>query len=722
MALQHPDSRELKTASQALRRAMDRLYGIQKDSKALEKEIKRAADALAERQLDALMSGMSVEELNRDKRGIRVSALKSAGIENLGQLYRRSKGSLESIEGIGETNAAMIYNTVGTIAATAKEGMRLKLSAEDESPELKKLISLLQRYAAGRHPRMAAEELIADFGEEADMALSVSRKALGGLGWLFSTARDKKNALAAAEDVLALSRCGIIDKAELIHRDFMESAPTGDAMESFRKNSAPFAITLEYVCGMAAAGAVPDAVPAELAQAVNARKLDLSLLRATLRPYQTFGTKYILTQRYSLLGDEMGLGKTMQAIAAMAALKAEGGTHFLVVCPASVLVNWCREVEKHSMLPVTEIHGGDKAEELRDWLSQGGVAVTTYETARAFTLPEGFYLDMLVADEAHYVKNPTALRTRALIRLCDRSDHVLFMTGTPLENNVDEMCALLDILNPETALKARELKYLSNAPQFRESIANVYLRRTREDVLTELPEKIEKDQWCRPTAEDWKGYFAHVMAKNFMGMRRIGWHTEELSKSSKAQRLCELISQARQEGRKVLVFSYFRDTAEKVLRLAGANAFGPINGSVPSAKRQQIVDEFSAAADGAVLVCQITAGGTGLNIQSASVVIFCEPQIKPSLETQAISRAYRMGQARSVVVHRLLCEGSIDEEMVSLLRDKQELFDSFADVSVAGSESLADEEMRSWINRLIDSELEKLEGTKPSTHVQNPRN
>ena len=326
MALQRPDSRELKTASQALRRAMDRLYSIQKDSKALEKEIKRAADALAERQLDALMSGMSVEELNRDKRGIRVSALKSAGIENLGQLYRRSKGSLESIEGIGETNAAMIYNTVGTIASTAKEGMR-----------------------------------------------------------------------------------------------------------------------------------------------------------------------------------------------------------------------------------------------------------------------------------------------------------------------------------------------------------------------------------------------------------RIGWHTEDLSKSSKAQRLCELISQARQEGRKVLVFSYFRDTAEKVLRLAGANAFGPINGSVPSAKRQQIVDDFSNAPDGAVLVCQITAGGTGLNIQSASVVIFCEPQIKPSLETQAISRAYRMGQARSVVVHRLLCEGSIDEEMVSLLRDKQELFDSFADVSVAGSESLADEEMRSWINRLIDSELEKLEGTKPSTPVQNPQ-
>lgn len=710
MAISRPDTAGFKAASAALRQAAEQLEHIRRDSGALEKEIKKAADALAERQLGEFLSGMSVEELSRDKRGIRVSALKNAGIENLGQLYRRSRGSLESIPGIGETGAALIHSTVQTIASTAREGLHIRLSADDNSKELQRLLPLLHRYAAASRPRMAAEELLADFGEEMEVALSVSKKALSPLSWLFSSPTEKKNAVAAAEDVLALSRCGITDKAALIHADFQQSSPKGDALEAFRKNSAPFAITLEYVCGMAAAGSAPAAVPAELAQAVNARKLDLSLLRATLRPYQVFGTKYILSQRYSLLGDEMGLGKTMQAIAAMAALKAEGGRHFLVVCPASVLVNWCREVEKHSLLPVTEIHGADRMDELSAWISSGCVAVTTYETARAITLPEGFSLSLLIADEAHYVKNPAAQRTRALIRLCDAAEHILFMTGTPLENKVDEMCALLDILSPETALKARELKYLSNAPQFRESIANVYLRRTREDVLTELPEKIEKDQWCRPTAEDWKWYFAEVLARNFMGMRRIGWHTEELTKSSKARRLAEIIDMARQEGRKALVFSYFRDTADKVMRLVGDNAFGPINGSVSSAKRQQIVDEFTAAPDGAVLVCQITAGGTGLNIQAASVVVFCEPQIKPSLETQAISRAYRMGQSRSVLVHRLLCEGSIDEEMLSLLRDKQELFDCFADESAAGIESLADEDMRSWVNRLIDSELERMEG------------
>jgi len=274
---------------------------------------------------------------------------------------------------------------------------------------------------------------------------------------------------------------------------------------------------------------------------------------------------------------------------------------------------------------------------------------------------------------------------------------------------VDEMLSLLSMLNRDTADAAAQLRYISDAPKFRECIAPVYLRRTREDVLTELPEKIEKDQLCRPTLSDLKHYFAHVMAKNFMGMRRIGWHVSDLSKSSKAARLSEIIAQARLEGRKVLVFSFFRETAEKVLQLAGENAFGPINGGVPSAKRQEIVDAFTAAPPGAVLMCQITAGGTGLNIQAASVVVFCEPQIKPSLETQALSRAYRMGQTRSVLVYRLLCENTVDERLVELLRDKQELFDCFAEDSVAGRESIESGEMKLWIDGLIAEELRRME-------------
>ena len=125
----------------------------------------------------------------------------------------------------------------------------------------------------------------------------------------------------------------------------------------------------------------------------------------------------------------------------------------------------------------------------------------------------------------------------------------------------------------------------------------------------------------------------------------------------------------------------------KVGTLLGDRCYGPINGSVSPQRRQEIIDEFDKAPAGSVLAAQIQAGGTGLNIQSASVVIICEPQFKPSIENQAISRAYRMGQTRNVLVYRLLCDDTVDEKITDLLESKQEIFDGFADQSVVAGES-----------------------------------
>jgi SNF2 family DNA or RNA helicase len=133
----------------------------------------------------------------------------------------------------------------------------------------------------------------------------------------------------------------------------------------------------------------------------------------------------------------------------------------------------------------------------------------------------------------------------------------------------------------------------------------------------------------------------------------------------------------------------------------------PITGDITPQRRQEIVDEFAAAPDGAVLASQVQAGGTGLNIQSASVIIFCEPQIKPSIENQAISRAYRMGQVRDVLVYRLLADDTIDEWMLEILQGKQEQFDSFADESVVGEESLKPSE-QAWITRMVEEEKKRL--------------
>jgi SNF2 family DNA or RNA helicase len=174
-----------------------------------------------------------------------------------------------------------------------------------------------------------------------------------------------------------------------------------------------------------------------------------------------------------------------------------------------------------------------------------------------------------------------------------------------------------------------------------------------------------------------------VRAGNFMAMRRAAYACPE--KSAKLNRLCEIVEEAAENGLKVVVFSNFRDVLGAVKGTLAATrskgdgqVFGPVSGSVPPARRQQLVDEFAAVPGHAVLVAQIEAAGVGLNMQAASVVIICEPQTKPTIEHQAVARAHRMGQPRSVRVHRLLATRGVDERMVEMLKNKTRLFDAYA--------------------------------------------
>jgi SNF2 family DNA or RNA helicase len=177
--------------------------------------------------------------------------------------------------------------------------------------------------------------------------------------------------------------------------------------------------------------------------------------------------------------------------------------------------------------------------------------------------------------------------------------------------------------------------------------------------------------------------------------------------------MLEIIAQAESENRKVIVFSFFLDTIRKVTSLVGDRCFGPINGSISPQRRQEIIDQFDKAPAGAVLAAQIQAGGTGLNIQSASVVIICEPQFKPSIENQAVSRAYRMGQTRNVLVYRLLCEGTVDEKITAMLESKQAIFDAFADKSVAANESMELDDKT--FGNIIKEEIDRINAKRGNT-------
>ena len=250
------------------------------------------------------------------------------------------------------------------------------------------------------------------------------------------------------------------------------------------------------------------------------------------------------------------------------------------------------------------------------------------------------------------------------------------------------MATLITILNPNVAQTIQPMLSLSSAPQFREAVAPVYYRRKREDVLTELPELVESYEWCDLLPGEKKLYQEAIAEQNFMAARRVSWNADDLANSSKARRLMEIVEDAKEQERKVLIFSFFLDTVAKIAAMLGTSCMEPITGSVSPARRQEIIDEFDKAPAGSALVAQIQSGGTGLNIQSASVVIMCEPQLKPSIENQAISRAYRMGQARSVLVYRLLCDDTVDERIIELLRAKQKEFDAFADESKAADDTL----------------------------------
>lgn len=683
------DSTEAKILSEKHRALLAELTRFETFAEDQRHEVSQAAGAMAEQETLRLLADIPVEELNRDKRGFRIKLLRDSGYETVADIKAASLWKLTAINGISSESARAIKQAAEEIAGAARQGARIRLSEDARSRSATRLVRALSRLKNGGPPALAAQKLRKEYGDEIESALEALRPATGGLKWLFCSRQKKQQAIEAYDTLRTLLRGAYFRRAQELRDELtrVEDTSAARAWADFSANSIQFFNLLEEIePGVLGTDDAVYGLPEDLAREIQAQEFFPEGLRCQLRRYQEWGVKYALHQRRVLLGDEMGLGKTIQAIAVMVSLRNTGATHFLVVCPASVLTNWCREIQRMSDLPVTKVHGQDRTEALAAWQETGGVAVTTYETTGHLQLEPAFRYALLVVDEAHYIKNPEAQRTRSVKALSEHAQRLLFMTGTALENRVDEMISLIRLLQPQVASAVRGMEFLAAAPQFREKVAPVYYRRKREDVLTELPELIENREWCSMTAREEAVYEDAVLSSRYADARRVSWNVDDLSDSSKARRMQELIGEAKEDGRKVIVFSFFLDTIRKITELLGETCYGPVTGSVPPQRRQEIVDRFDAAPAGSVLVAQIQAGGTGLNIQSASVVILCEPQFKPSSENQAIARAYRMGQTRNVLVYRLLCEDSVDERILALLEDKQAIFDAFADPSAAASQ------------------------------------
>lgn len=653
---------------------------------------------------------IDIDQINKYKEGIRIKFLKKAGIKNINQIANMSPQRIYRIPGIGEQSTHKIMHIVDTIVEQVSRSTYIRISVDNTSSKSQKLlIKELYILINSRDIRRKCCNIYSNYHEIIERNMTIAQRVNNRLKWFFSSSKKKKEVIEALESIDNLlngNYCDITTKVIAKYND-INSVNSKSCWQDFEAKSSVYYAEIEkFNKNYINKDNVIDGLPAKLVKDVENEILDLEYFSSTLRYYQEFGVKYMLHQKNVLFGDEMGLGKTVQAIATMTCLYKNGKTHFLVICPLSVLINWYREVKRHSSLDIIKIHGCDSDECINQWINDGGVAVTTYETSRKIRLPKEFRYDMLVADEAHFIKNPGALRTMAVLRLRQNSDRSIFMTGTPLENNVEEMCFLVRCLQPIVAAELEQVKFLSTVSQFKEKLAPVYLRRTRDDVLYELPDLVENEEWCYMTAKENEVYYKSVMAGNFMEMRQVSWNIQNIEESSKAKRLIEICNLADEEDRKIIVFSYFRDTISKVCELLGERCIEPITGSVSAHKRQEIIDKFTNDNGGKVLVSQVQAGGTGLNIQTASIVIFCEPQVKPSIENQAISRTYRMGQIRKVLVYRLLSENSIDERITEILRRKQFIFDNFADESVVANENIKVSE-HFW-NKIIGEEQARL--------------
>ena len=644
-----------------------------------------------------------ITDLTKSFTRLPLQALEANHITTMYDLLKYNHRQLEALNGIGDETADKLMLALHRSTAAIKKQIHYRIDLEHLTDRDKEILQEIYFYLHTKENYAKLNAIYQETERGIQEAYDNSGLIQNFFGWIFSSRKKKQKFLTAVEDVKYFNQSSYVETIMQFYDNCtaLKNVDFETILQDYKEHAIQYYTVIEKFADIEIKDDVDEDIDISLLKQIQATPLFLESFHTELRHYQEFGTKYILHQKRVLLGDEMGLGKTIQAIAAMNHLHHKGHRYFLVICPAGVLLNWKREIEKLTDMQAYMLHGTGISD-FEIWKSDGGIAIINYEGLDKIIFDKDFPLDMVVVDEAHFVKNKDAQRTRHTILIIEQAEYALYMTGTAIENNVDEMCYLIECLNPSVANEIKGMKYLAKADLFRKKIAPVYLRRKRADVLMELPELTIHDEWCMMNDEEINSYRKAVESGNFMAMRRVSWNSLN---STKAERMVELCLQALSEGRKVVIFSYFLDTLSFVSDLLLGKALPVISGKLSLEKRQDILCQFEKPI-ARVLPIQIHAGGIGLNIQTAEIVILCEPQLKPSDEMQAISRIYRMGQVHHVFVYRLLSADTIDETLVKRLHDKQNIFDQFADESEISEQLEQFEEAD--IQVLIQNERKKL--------------
>ena len=665
---------------------------------------------IKEREADEKLKNMPIDTISSIEKGLPVNQLINAGYQTVYDVSRFTVNQFLSVKGIGDKSAHPLKSSVEKIKQSVHLGTAGRINPDDltrlDYDALEAIYLKHHILIENEHILKDIQNFRADFQKDFD-----SVKEQGNFIVSLFQSKEKKDkiqqSIQSLNDRNVTGRFKDIEDAYLKVINFKVDEQTLKA--DFIANNIKYYSEIESLTGQTNKKDAED-IPSELVEAVNAVELNTEGLDLTLRHYQAFGAKYMLYSKRVLLGDEMGLGKTVQALAVLNHLNHDGKQAFIVVCPLSVVANWKRETEKFTKLNALIYHGKDRDQVFKQWQEEKGILITTFSHTRNIDKDAVDHLDALIVDEAHYIKNPEAKRSISVYELAEKAEYVSFMSGTPMENRLEEMKQLISVLQENIADKISNELHLLEPKKFKREVAAVYLRRNRADVLGELPELEIIEQWSDFGQEEQVLYNQAVENGKVMTMRRAAWQGGSPDKSPKLDALREICEAARENGHKVLVFSFFRDVIETIQEHLTGQTFPAITGDVPNSDRQKIVDDFTSAEPGAVMVSQITAGGVGLNIQAANIIVLCEPQWKPSTEEQAISRAYRMGQSRNVMVYRLLTEDSIDGSMLEVLAEKSQLFNDYARESEVANIAQETEEISeaSLTQKVLEMEKERL--------------
>lgn len=465
-------------------------------------------------------------------------------------------------------------------------------------------------------------------------------------------------------------------------------------------------------------------------------------INATLRPYQQRGYAWLYRNARiglgSVIADDMGLGKTLQVIATLQKLKEDGAlddAKALVIVPTSLLTNWQKEIGRFAPnLSVGIFHGSKR--ELA--VSRPDVLLTTYGIARtaAATL-HALAWRVVVVDEAQNIKNPAAAQTKAVKAIAASS--FIAMSGTPVENRLSEYWSILDFANRgylgslnqfarEYAMPIQIQRDQHVVQRFKRVTAPFLLRRLKADkaVISDLPDKIEQDQYCTLTKAQTALYQSVVqeglrvisgesdtfkrqglVLQMILALKQICNHPAQYLKqgqadaaaSGKAERFFELIDDIHASHEKVLVFTQFREMGTLLcswLRQRYGRDPLFLHGGVVRTKRDAMVERFQNDRTERVFILSLKAGGTGLNLTAASNVIHYDLWWNPAVEAQATDRVYRIGQQRNVQVHRFITRATFEERINDMIFAKREL----ADLAVGTGEQ--------WIGNLSRDELKTL--------------